>query len=114
MVIKVDESEGVVSSRPYRYSPHKMDIIDEQVKQLPDLGVIEPSESAWRSHLVVVQKKDGKTRLCTDFRMLNMITRKDKFPMPTNQKTNSPCLLLTRNPPSGQRLTFFQGIISIA
>ena len=83
MVIKVDEKEGVVSSRPYRYSPQKMDIIDEQVKQLLDLGVIEPSESAWRSPLVVVQKKDGKPRLCTDLCMLNMITRKDKFPMPT-------------------------------
>ena len=72
MVIKVDESEGIVASRPYRYSPQKM-----------DLGIIEPSESAWRSPLVVVQKKDGKPRLCTDFRMLIMITRKDKFPMPT-------------------------------
>ena len=83
MVIKVDESEGIVASRPYRYSPQKMDIIDEQVKQLLDLGVIEPSESAWRSPLVVVQTKDGKPGLCTDFRILNMITRKDKFPMPT-------------------------------
>ena len=83
MVIKVDESEGIVASRPYRNSLQKMDIIDEQVKQLLDLGVVEPSESAWRSPLVVVQKKDGKPRLCTDFRMLNMITRKDKFPMPT-------------------------------
>ena len=45
MVTKVDESEGIVASCPYRY-PQKMDIIDEQVKQLLDLGVIEPSESA--------------------------------------------------------------------
>ena len=83
MKIKVDESQGIVSSRPYRYSPQKMDIIDEQVKQLIKIGVIEPSESAGRSPLVVVQKKDGKPRLCTDFRMLNMLTCKDKFPMPT-------------------------------
>ena len=83
MKIRVDESQGVVSSRPYRYSPQKMDIIDAQVRQLIDIGVIEPSESAWRSPLVVVQKKDGKPRLCTDFRMLNMLTYKDKFPMPT-------------------------------
>ena len=83
MVIKVDETEGIVSSRPYRHSPQKIDIIDEEVKQLLDLGVIEPNKSAWRSPLVVVQKKGGKLRLCTDFRMLNMITRKDKFPMPT-------------------------------
>ena len=40
MVIKVDESEGIVASPPYLYSPQKMDIIDEQVKQLLDLGVI--------------------------------------------------------------------------
>ena len=43
MIIKVDESQGIVSSRPYRYSPQKMDIIDEQVRQLIDIGVIEPS-----------------------------------------------------------------------
>ena len=83
MKITVDESQGVISSRPYRYSPQKMDTIDKEVQQLIDIGVIEPSESAWRSPLVVVQKKDGKPRLCTDFRMLNQITFKDKFPMPT-------------------------------
>ena len=83
MRIRVDESEGIVSCRPYRYSPQKMDTIDEQVRQLIDLGVIEPSVSAWRSPLVVVQKKDGEPRLCTDFRMLNTITVREKFPMPT-------------------------------
>ena len=62
MKIKVDELQGIVSSRPYLYSPQKMDIIDEQVRQLIDIGVIEPSKSAWCSPLVVVQKKDGKPR----------------------------------------------------
>ena len=62
-----------------------MHIIDEQVRQLLNIGVIEPSESAWRSPLVVLQKKDGKPGLCTDFRMLNMLTFKDKFPMSTAQ-----------------------------
>ena len=61
----------------------KMDIIDEQLKQLIDIGVIDPRESAWHSPLVVGKKKDGKPRLCTDFRMLNMITFNDRFPMPT-------------------------------
>ena len=67
MKIMVDEPQGIVSSRPYRYSPQKMDIIDEQVKQLIDIGVIGPSESAWHSPLVVVRKKDGKPRLCTKY-----------------------------------------------
>ena len=78
MKIKVDEWQGIVSSRPYRYSPQKIDIIDEQVRQLIDIRVIEPSKPAWCSLLVVVQKKDGKPRLCTCFRMLNMIN----FAMP--------------------------------
>ena len=47
-----------MSSRPYRYSPQKRDIINEQVRQLINIGVIEPSESVWLSRLVVVQKKD--------------------------------------------------------
>ena len=83
MKMRVDETQGICSTRPYRYSPQKMDIIDEQIQQLLDLDVIEPSESAWRSPIVVVTKKDGKPRICTDFRVLNLLTAKDKYPMPT-------------------------------
>ena len=83
MKIRVDESQGICVTRPYRYSPQKMDIIDDQIKQLLKLGIIEPSDSAWRSPLVVVQKKDGHARLCTDYRVLNMMTEDDTYPMPT-------------------------------
>ena len=83
MKIRVDESNGICVTRPYNYSPQKMDIIDAQVKQLLKLGIIEPSNSARRSPLVVVQKKDGHPRLCTDFRVLNMMTENDTYPMPT-------------------------------
>ena len=74
MKIRVDESQGICVTRPYRYSPQKMDIIDDQIKQLLKLGIIEPSDSAWHSPLVVVQRKDGHARLCTDYRVLNMMT----------------------------------------
>ena len=83
MRIRVDEDKGVCVTRPYRYSPQKMDIIDEQIRQLLRLGIIEPSDSAWRSPLVVVQKKDGSARLCTDYRVLNVMTRENPYPMPT-------------------------------
>ena len=83
MKIRVDESRGICVARPYRYSPQKMDIIDDQIKQLLKLGIIEPSDSAWRSPLVVVEKKDGHARLCTDYRVLNMMTEDDTYPMPT-------------------------------
>ena len=83
MKIRVDESKGICHNKPYRYSPMKMDIIDEQVNQLLKMGIIEPSESAWRSPLVVVTKKDGSARLCTDYRVLNLMTEDDTYPMPT-------------------------------
>ena len=43
MKIRVDESQGIVSSRPYRYSPQKMDIFDKQDKKVIKIGIIEPS-----------------------------------------------------------------------
>ena len=83
MRIRVDGSKGPCQARQFRYSPQKMDIIDTQIRQLLRLGIIEPSNSAWRSPLVVVQKKDGKPRLCTDYRVLNMMTEDDTYPTPT-------------------------------
>ena len=83
MKIKVPEDASPCVTRPYTYSPQKMDIIDDQIKELLKLGIIEPSTSAWRSPLVVVQKKDGKARLCTDYRVLNTMTEDETYPMPT-------------------------------
>ena len=85
MVIEVDESKGISSARPYRYAPQKQDIIREQVRQLLEVGVIEPSESAWRSPIVLVQKKDGGARLCVDFRYINLLTKRRPWPMATTR-----------------------------
>ncbi|HEX4851665.1 MAG TPA: reverse transcriptase family protein, partial [Puia sp.] len=54
----------------------------EHIRQYLESGAIRPAASAWNSPIVLVGKKDGSTRLCCDFRVLNSVTTKDKFPLP--------------------------------
>ena len=71
-----------VNSKPYRYSPLHKDEIERQVKELLAAGLITPSTSPYASLVLLVQKKDGSWRFCVDYRRLNDITIKNRFPMP--------------------------------
>lgn len=71
-----------VNSRPYRYSPHHKTEIEKQVIELLKAGLITPSVSPFASPVLLVQKKDGSWRFCVDYRKLNDMTIKNRFPMP--------------------------------
>ena len=72
-----------ISLRPYRTNPHQKKIIEQQVKQMLEAGVIEESRSAWAAPVVLVQKPGGQPpRFCVDYRQLNQRTLPDSYPMP--------------------------------
>jgi hypothetical protein len=71
-----------VNAKPYRYSPLHKDEIERQVKVLLQNGLIVLSTSPFASPVLLVQKKDGFWRFCVDYRRLNSLTIKNKFPMP--------------------------------
>ena len=71
-----------MNSKPYRYSPGHKDEIERQVKELLDAGLISHSSSPFPSPVLLVQKKDGSWRFCVDYRKLNDLTIKNRFPLP--------------------------------
>ena len=67
---------------PYRVSGSQQEEIFRQVSELLEKGLIRPSSSPYCSPILLVQKKDGSFRMCIDYRSLNKITIKNRFPIP--------------------------------
>lgn len=71
-----------IKQRYYPVSPFKQKIIDDEIKNMLDQGVIESSKSSWSSPVCLVRKKDDSYRFCIDYRQLNAVTKKDAYPLP--------------------------------
>ena len=75
-------TDDSIRSRPYPL-PHAMrSTVEDEVKAMLEMGVVEPSDSSYASPIVLVKKKDGTNRFCVDFRQLNRVTVFDAEPMP--------------------------------
>ncbi|CAA0815781.1 Unknown protein, partial [Striga hermonthica] len=73
---------GPVSKAPYRMAPKELQELKAQIQELLGLGFIRPSVSPWGAPVLFVKKKDGTLRMCIDYRDLNRLTVKNKYPLP--------------------------------
>ncbi|KAI3765101.1 hypothetical protein L2E82_15127 [Cichorium intybus] len=71
-----------IARAPYRLAPSEMAELRKQLQELLDRGFIRPSTSPWGAPILFVKKKDGSMRMCIDYRELNKITIKNKYPLP--------------------------------
>nr|GEZ45187.1 retrotransposon protein, putative, Ty3-gypsy subclass [Tanacetum cinerariifolium] len=71
-----------VARAPYRLAPSKMKELAEQLQKLTDKGFIRPSSSPWGAPVLFVKKKDGSFWMCIDYRELNKLTVRNRYPHP--------------------------------
>ena len=79
--IKLVLGTAPISRRPFRMPPNELAELKIQLQDLLDKGLIQPSSSPWGCPTLFV-KKDKSLRMCVDYRPLNVVTIKNKYPLP--------------------------------
>jgi hypothetical protein len=81
-VIELKPGTAPISRRSYRMPPNELTELKTQLQDLLEKGFIRPSSSPWGCPAIFVKKKDQTLRMCVDYRPLNEVTIKNKYPLP--------------------------------
>jgi hypothetical protein len=81
-IIELQPGKAPISKKSYRMPPNELSELETQLQDLLDKGFIRPSASLWGCPALFVKKKDNSLRLCVDYRPLNAVTIKNKYPLP--------------------------------
>nr|GEW15832.1 putative reverse transcriptase domain, ribonuclease H-like domain, aspartic peptidase domain protein [Tanacetum cinerariifolium] len=70
-----------VARVPYHLAPSDLKELSDQLKELSEKGFIRPSSSPWGALVLFIKKKDESFRMCIDYRELNKLTVKNRYPL---------------------------------
>ena len=80
--IEIVQGTTPISKAPYHMAPTELKELKTQLQKLLNKGFVRPSVSPWGAPVLFVKKKDGTLRMCIDYRQINKITMKNKYPLP--------------------------------
>ena len=80
--IELHPSTSLISMTPHRMVPVKVQELKVQLQELLDKGFIRPSTSSWGASVLFSKKKDKTLQLCIDYRQLNGVTIRNRYPFP--------------------------------
>lgn len=79
----IDTGDAVpVKQRYYPMSPARLQVVNQELDRMLEMGVVEKSQSAWSSPIVLLDKPDGSKRFCVNYQQLNARTKRDAYPLP--------------------------------